>query len=125
MASVDVQGYLTIKDRSKDIIISGGENISSVEIEAALYAHPAVLECAVVAAPDDRWGEVPVAILVLKPGHAASEEELAEHCRQRLAGFKLPRRFEFREQLPKGGTGKILKAELREPLWRGLQKRVH
>lgn len=125
MATVDDDGYLLIKDRSKDIIISGGENISSVEIETALYAHPAVLECSVVAAPDDRWGEIPVAIVVLKPGMTAGAEELEEHCRNSLAGFKIPRRIEFREQLPKGGTGKVLKAELRESFWRGIEKRVH
>jgi fatty-acyl-CoA synthase len=125
MATVDEEGYLLIRDRAKDIIISGGENISSVEIENALYAHPAVLECAVVAAPDEKWGEVPVAVVVLKPGATASPEDLEAHCRGRLAGFKIPKRFDFRSELPKGGTGKILKAELREPFWRGQEKRVH
>lgn len=125
MATLDEHGYVLIKDRSKDIIISGGENISSVEIETALYAHHAVLECAVVSAPDEKWGEVPIAIVVLKPGAAASAEELLEHCRKALASFKVPRRVEFRDQMPKGGTGKILKTELREPFWRGMQSRVH
>lgn len=125
MATLDEHGYVMIKDRSKDIIISGGENISSVEIETALYSHHAVLECAVVAAPDEKWGEAPVAIVVLKPGATASAEELLEHCRTILASFKVPRLVEFREQMPKGGTGKILKAELREPFWRGMQSRVH
>ena len=125
MATLDEQGYATIKDRSKDIIISGGENISSVEIENALYAHPAVLECAVVAAPDEKWGEVPIGIVVLKPGQAATSEDLLAHCREHLAGFKVPKQVELREALPKGGTGKILKAELREPFWKGLEKRVH
>ncbi|MGZ6339243.1 MAG: fatty acid--CoA ligase [Candidatus Limnocylindrales bacterium] len=125
MATVDEQGYLTIKDRSKDIIISGGENISSVEIENALYAHPAVFECAVVAAPDDTWGEVPVAIVALRPGSAATAQELAAHCREHLAAFKVPRRFEFRDQLPKTGTGKLMKGALREPFWEGQEKRVH
>jgi fatty-acyl-CoA synthase len=125
MATMDEHGYVLIKDRSKDIIISGGENISSVEIENALYAHPAVFECAVVAAPDDKWGEIPAALVVLKPNTTATADELIEHCRQHLAGFKIPKRIEFREQLPKGGTGKILKAELREPFWKGMEKRVH
>ena len=125
MATIDEDGYLLIKDRSKDIIISGGENISSVEIETALYAHPAVFECAVVSAPDDQWGEVPVALVVLKPGSTAAADDLLAHCRDHLAGFKMPKRVELREQLPKGGTGKILKAELREPFWRGMEKRVH
>ena len=84
-----------------------------------------MLECAVVAAPDDQWGEIPVAIVALKPGQAASGDELVAHCRAHLAGFKIPKRIEFRAALPKGGTGKILKAELREPFWQGQEKRVH
>jgi fatty-acyl-CoA synthase len=125
MATVDDTGDLLIRDRAKDIIISGGENIASVEIEHALAAHPDVLECAVVAAPDERWGEVPVAVVVPKPGTAPTAEALVAHCRGRLAGFKVPKRVEIRSELPKGGTGKILKAELREPFWRGQPKRVH
>jgi fatty-acyl-CoA synthase len=125
MAVIDEAGYLLIKDRSKDIIISAGENISSVEIEVALAAHAAVLECAVVAAPDARRGEVPVALVVLKPGVAATATQLRTFCRARLAAHKVPRTIEFRESLPKGGTGKILKAELREPFWAGLDSRVH
>jgi fatty-acyl-CoA synthase len=125
MATIDAEGYILIKDRAKDIIISGGENISSVEIENALVSHAAVLECAVVAAPDEQWGEVPVAIVVLKEGAAATEGELREHVRSQLAGFKVPRRVELREALPKGGTGKILKGELREPFWEGREKRVN
>jgi fatty-acyl-CoA synthase len=125
MATIDGAGYLLIKDRSKDIIICAGENISSVEIEVALAAHPAVLECAVIAAPDDKRGEVPVALVVLKPDVTASAKELKAFCRGRLAAFKVPREIQFREALPKGGTGKILKAELREPFWAGLGSRVH
>lgn len=125
MAAIDEAGYVVIKDRSKDVIIRGGENISSVEIENALAAHPAVLECAVVAAPDDQWGEAPVAIVVLKPGASSSADEILVFCRDRLARFKVPREIHFREGLPKGGTGKILKAELREPFWAGLASRVH
>ncbi len=125
MATIDDQGYLLIKDRSKDIIIRGGENISSVEIENAFASHPAVLECAVVAAPDERWGEIPVALVALKPEAQATAQELRAHVRSQLADFKVPRRIEFREGLPKGGTGKILKRELREPFWEGMEKRVH
>jgi fatty-acyl-CoA synthase len=124
MAVVDEQGYVLIKDRSKDIIIRGGENISSVEVENAIMAHPAVLECAVVAAPDKALGEAPVAIVVLKPGATATVKELREHCKERLARFKVPRDIHFRDALPKGGTGKILKAELREPFWKGHEARV-
>ncbi len=125
MATIDEAGYLLIRDRSKDIIISSGENISSVEIEVALGAHPAVLESAVVAAPDDKRGEVPVAIVVLKPDATVTPKELRVFCRQRLAAHKVPREIHFRDALPKGGTGKILKAELREPFWVGLESRVH
>lgn len=125
MATIDEAGYVSIRDRSKDIIISAGENISSVEIEVALGAHPAVLECAVVAAPDERRGEVPVAIVVLKPETAADAKELRAWCRDRLAAHKVPREVHVRDALPKGGTGKILKAELREPFWAGLEARVH
>ena len=126
VAANDEAGYVLIKDRSKDIIISAGENISSVEIEVALGTHPAVLETAVVAAPDARRGEVPVAIVVLKPdAPVATGKELRAHCRRLLAPYKVPREIHFRDALPKGGTGKILKAELREPFWAGLESRVH
>ncbi len=125
MATLDEEGYVLIKDRSKDVIIRGGENISSIDVENAISAHPAVLECAVVAAPDERFGEVPVAIVVLKPGAAATTQELKAHCRANLARFKVPHAFHFRESLPKGGTGKILKTELREPFWKGFEARVH
>ncbi len=124
MATIDAEGYVTIKDRSKDVIIRGGENISSVEIENALAAHPAVLEAAVVAVPDKQWGESPVGIVVLKEGAKATPAELLAHCRTQLAGFKVPREVEIRDALPKGGTGKILKGELREPFWTGMEKRV-
>ncbi|WP_248324617.1 MULTISPECIES: acyl-CoA synthetase [unclassified Caballeronia] len=106
-------GYVRIKDRSKDIIISGGENISSIEVEDALYRHPAVLAVAVVAKPDARWGETPCAFVELKAGAEASAEELIAHCKTLLAGFKVPRAIEFCE-LPKTSTGKIQKFELRK-----------
>ncbi|SAK46901.1 acyl-CoA synthetase [Caballeronia catudaia] len=106
-------GYVRIKDRSKDIIISGGENISSIEVEDVLYRHPAVLAVAVVAKPDARWGETPCAFVELKPGAHASVEELIAHCKAQLAGFKVPRAIEFCE-LPKTSTGKIQKFALRK-----------
>ena len=113
LATVDSEGYLLIVDRAKDIIISGGENIASVEVENALYAHPAVLECAVVAEADEKWGEVPKAVVVLKTGTTASADELINFCRERIAKFKLPRIVQFVNELPKTGSGKILKRELR------------
>ncbi|MGH8783019.1 acyl-CoA synthetase [Paraburkholderia sp.] len=105
-------GYIRIRDRSKDIIISGGENISSIEVEDVLYLHPAVAVAAVVAMPDAKWGEVPCAFVELKPGEYATVEEIVAHCRQHLAGFKVPKAVEFGE-LPKTSTGKIQKFELR------------
>jgi fatty-acyl-CoA synthase len=124
MAVVDPDGYITIVDRNKDIIISGGENISSVEIEKVLFQHPAILESAVVGVPDDRWSEVPKALVALRPGATATENELIGFCRGRLASIKAPRSVEFLESLPKGGTGKILKAQLRAPYWEAREKRV-
>ena len=106
-------GYIKIKDRSKDIIISGGENISSIEVEDVLYRHPAVLAAAVVAKPDDKWGETPCAFLELKPGAEVTKEDIVAHCKQYLAGFKVPRYIVFGE-LPKTSTGKIQKFELRK-----------
>ncbi len=106
-------GYIQLKDRSKDIIISGGENISSIEVEDALYKHPAVASCGVVARPDDKWGETPVAYVELKPGMSASEDEIIEHCRKLLARFKCPRTVIFAE-IPKTSTGKIQKFRLRD-----------
>jgi len=106
-------GYIQLKDRSKDIIISGGENISSIEVEDALYKHPAVQAAAVVARPDDKWGETPCAFIELKPGARATSDELIAHCRKNLAGYKCPRHVVFVE-LPKTSTGKIQKFKLRE-----------
>ncbi|HEX6113047.1 MAG TPA: acyl-CoA synthetase [Geminicoccaceae bacterium] len=106
-------GYIEIKDRSKDIIISGGENISSIEVEGALYRHPAVLEAAVVARPDDKWGETPCAFVTLKEGASVTERELIDHCRKILAHFKCPKSVVFTD-LPKTSTGKVQKNVLRE-----------
>jgi len=106
-------GYIQLKDRSKDIIISGGENISSIEVEDALYKHPAVMAAAVVALPDEKWGEVPCAFVELRDGVETSAETIVAHCREHLAGFKVPKRIIFGE-LPKTSTGKIQKFVLRE-----------
>ena len=114
IAVVDPDGYLTLVDRKKDLIISGGENVSTVEVEHAMSAHPAVHEVAVVGVPDDRWGEVPKAWVALRPGAEATEEELLAFTRERLAGFKTPKSVVFLDELPHGGTGKIMKHDLRQ-----------
>jgi fatty-acyl-CoA synthase len=125
MAVWDEDGYVQIVDRKKDIIISGGENISSIEVERAIAAHPAVFECAVVSAPDPQWGEVPAAFVVPKPGQTLDQPALCEFLKPRLAKFKMPRHFQFVDTpLPKTGTGKILKRNLREALWSGKESRV-
>jgi fatty-acyl-CoA synthase len=113
IAVVHPDGYVTIVDRKKDLIISGGENVSSVEVEKVLAGHPAVLEVAVVGMPHDQWGEVPQAWVVRRAGADASTEELVVFARERLAGFKVPRDIRFVDELPRGGTGKVQKAELR------------
>jgi fatty-acyl-CoA synthase len=110
----DHDGYLFIVDRLKDMIVSGGENIASSEIERVLYEHDAVLEAAVVGRPDDRWGEVPVAFVVLRPGASATPEVLLEHCRAQLARFKVPRQVRFLDALPRNPSGKVLKRDLRD-----------
>lgn len=125
MAVWDEEGYIHIVDRKKEIIISGGENISSIEVERAICMHEAVLECAVVAAPDEEWGEVPAAVISVKPGYDLTEEALLDFLKSRLGRFKLPRRMEFLEDpLPKTGTGKIRKLILRERFWSDKEKRV-
>jgi len=121
MATIDENGYVLIVDRKKDIIVSGGENISSLEVEKTLLAHPAVYEAAVIPVPNPRWGEVPKALIALKPGMQLSEAELLEFCRGRLAHYKCPRSVDFLDALPKTGTGKILKKELRKKYWSGTE----
>jgi fatty-acyl-CoA synthase len=119
MATWNKEGYILIVDRKKDIIVSGGENVSSLEVEKVLLSHPAVLEVAVLPVPDATWGEVPKALVVLKPGAHANESELIDHCRARLAHYKCPRSVEYLETLPRTGTGKILKRDLRKQYWHG------
>jgi fatty-acyl-CoA synthase len=118
-------GYIELRDRQKDIIISGGENISTIEVEQAIVSHPAVLECAVVAMPHDHWGERPKAFVVLKPAAAVSGEEIIEHVRSRLARFKAPEEVEIVDALPKTSTGKIQKYVLRDQVWAGRDKRIN
>src|SRR5439155_17491816 len=105
-------------------IISGGENISTIEIEQAVASHPAVMEVAVISIPDEKWGEVPKAFVVLKEGQSATEAEIIDHCRQRIAHFKCPKAIEFGE-LPKTSTGKVQKFVLRDKEWAGQDKRIH
>jgi fatty-acyl-CoA synthase len=117
-------GYVELRDRKKDIIISGGENISTIEVERVLYQHPAVLEAAIVGIPDEKWGEVPKAFITLKPDAQATAEEIIAFCRERIARFKCPKAVEF-GPLPKTSTGKIQKFKLREKEWAGYEKRIH
>jgi fatty-acyl-CoA synthase len=118
-------GNVEIRDRAKDVIISGGENISTIEVSQAIDRHPAVLECAVVAVPDEKWGERPKAFVVLKRGKEATEHELIEFCKERIARFKAPDAIEFMDELPKTSTGKVQKFVLREKEWAGYEKQVH
>ncbi|WP_462411750.1 long-chain-fatty-acid--CoA ligase [Neobacillus sp. Marseille-QA0830] len=122
LAVTHPDGYIEIRDRAKDLIISGGENISSTEVEGVLYRHPAVLECAVIAIPDEKWGEVPMAIIVLQPGATPTEAEIIEFCRSEMAHFKAPKVVEFVDALPKTATGKLQKYRLRELHWTGPKK---
>jgi fatty-acyl-CoA synthase len=125
MAVIDKEGYITIVDRKKDIIISGGENISSVEVEKVIQDHPAVFEVVVIGVPDKKWGEVPKALIILKEGEDTTEEDIIIHVKTHLAGYKAPKSVEFRSDFPKGGTGKILKRDLRNPYWEGYSKRIN
>jgi len=117
--------YLVISDRKKDVIITGGENVSSVEVEDCLYQHPAVAEAAVIGVPDAKWGETVKALVVLRSASGATEADLIEHCRSRLSHFKCPTSVEVRESLPRTATGKLQKFKLREPYWRGLERKVN
>jgi acyl-CoA synthetase (AMP-forming)/AMP-acid ligase II len=125
VARRDEQGCFYIVDRSRDMIISGGLNVYPAEVESILHEHPAIAEVAVVGVPDERWGEAVKAVVVLRAGSSASEAELVEHCRARLAGYKKPQSVDFVAELPKGSTGKILKREIRERYWQGVTRRVH
>jgi long-chain acyl-CoA synthetase len=121
---MDDEGFLFIVDRVKDMIVSGGENVYSTEVESAISKHPAVASCAVFGIPSERWGEAVHAVVVLKESEAVTAEEIRAHCKTLIAGYKCPGSVEFREALPVSGAGKTLKHVLREPFWRGLDRRV-
>jgi long-chain acyl-CoA synthetase len=126
VAYMDDHGYFYIVDRAKDMIISGGENIYTTEVENAIYAHPAVLEAAVVGIPHETWGETVHAEVVLKPGATLTADELIAHCRTLIGGYKVPRSVHVRgDALPKSGAGKILKRDLRAPFWEGRDRGVN
>jgi fatty-acyl-CoA synthase len=123
--SIDESGYLTISDRKKDVIITGGENVSSIEVEDVVFSHPAVTEVAVIGVPDDKWGEMVTALIVRAEGTEVSEEEIIAHCRGKIAGFKIPKRVEFRDAIPRTATGKIQKFKLREAFWATSERQVN
>jgi fatty-acyl-CoA synthase len=123
--TIDDEGYLTIVDRKKDVIITGGENVSSIEVEDALHGHPAVAEVAVIGVPDEKWGETVKALVVPTPEHAdITAQELIAHCREKLAHYKCPTTIELRDGLPRTATGKLQKFRLREPYWEGKDRLV-
>jgi long-chain acyl-CoA synthetase len=124
VATWDEDGYVFIVDRAKDMIISGGENIYSTQVEAAIHKHPAVLEAAVIGVPDDEWGEAVKAVVVLKPGETATEQEIIDTARENLASYQKPKSVDFVDSLPKAPTGKILKRELRDPYWKDQDRNV-
>ena len=121
----DADGYLFIHDRVKDMIVSGAENVYPAEVESALFDHPAVLDAAVVGVPDAHWGEAVKAVVQLRPGHTATEDELIEHCKARIARYKCPKSVEFADVLPRNPTGKLLRRELRERYWKDRDRRVN
>lgn len=123
--AIDDDGYLGILDRKKDVIISGGENVSSIEVEDTLFSHPAVAEVAVIGVPDERWGETVKALVVLAPEASADEDELIAHCRDRLAHYKCPTSVELRDALDRTATGKLQKYKLRAPYWEGRERQVN
>jgi fatty-acyl-CoA synthase len=122
---IDDESYVVISDRKKDVIISGGENVSSIEVEDCLYQHPAVAEACVIGVPDEKWGEMVMALIVLKPGADASAEDLIAHCKGALAGFKCPKAIEFRTEFARTSTGKLQKFKIRAPYWEGREKLVN
>jgi len=122
---IDEDNYVTISDRKKDVIISGGENVSSIEVEDAIFQHPDVVEVAVIGIPDDKWGELVTALVVTTEGSALAEDDVIAWTKQRLAGYKCPKRVEFRSSLARTATGKLQKFKLREPFWVGRDRQVN
>ncbi|MGA1362769.1 MAG: AMP-binding protein [Ilumatobacteraceae bacterium] len=123
--SLGGNGYLTIADRKKDVIISGGENVSSIEVEDAIFSHPEVAEVAVIGIPDDKWGELVLGLVVRTPGSSLAEDELIAYVKTKLAGYKCPKRIEFRTELARTATGKLQKFKLRAPYWEGRERQVN
>ena len=123
--SIGSDHYLTISDRKKDVIISGGENVSSIEVEDAIFSHPDVAEVAVIGVPDDKWGELVLALVVKTPGSTLSEDELIAYAKTKLAGYKCPKRIEFRDVLARTATGKLQKFKLRDEFWAGRERKVN
>jgi fatty-acyl-CoA synthase len=123
--TIDDEGYVTISDRKKDVIISGGENVSSIEVEDVLFSHPAVAEVCVIGVPDEKWGETVKALVVVAEGASVTEEDLIEHCRGHLAHYKCPTSVEFRDVLARTATGKLQKFKLRAPFWEGRERQVN
>jgi acyl-CoA synthetase (AMP-forming)/AMP-acid ligase II len=123
--SLDEEHHVTISDRKKDVIISGGENVSSIEVEDALFSHPAVAEVCVIGVPHDKWGETIKALVVFAPGQSATERELIDHCRERLAHYKCPTSIVVRDELARTATGKLQKFKLRAPYWEGRERQVN
>ncbi|MCL1962403.1 MAG: long-chain-fatty-acid--CoA ligase [Desulfovibrionaceae bacterium] len=121
---MDEDGYVYIVDRIKDMIITGGENVYSVEVERVISTHPAVAACAVIGIPDEQWGETVMAVIVKRAGAEPGEEEIVDHCKAHIAGYKCPRRVRFVDALPLSGAGKILKSQLRDPYWQGRERKV-
>jgi acyl-CoA synthetase (AMP-forming)/AMP-acid ligase II len=122
--SMDEEGFVYIQDRVKDMVVSGGENVYPREVEEVVFKHPAIADVAVIGVPDEKWGEAIKAIVVLREGAELEAEELIEHCRGQLAGYKIPRSVDFIDELPRNPSGKVLKRELREPYWEGHRRRV-
>jgi fatty-acyl-CoA synthase len=122
--TLDNEGYVYVQDRVKDMIVSGGENVYPRVVEDVLFAHPAVADCAVIRVPDPQWGETVKAVVALREGTAATDEEIMDFCRGKLGGFERPRSVDFVGSLPRNASGKVLKRELREPHWEGLGRRV-
>jgi acyl-CoA synthetase (AMP-forming)/AMP-acid ligase II len=123
--SIGENQYLTISDRKKDVIISGGENVSSIEVEDAVFSHSEVAEVAVIGVPDEKWGELVLALVVKTPGSALTADELIAYTKTKLAGYKCPKRIEFREALARTATGKLQKFKLREEFWAGRERKVN
>jgi long-chain acyl-CoA synthetase len=123
-AYMDADGFIYIVDRFKDMIVSGGENVYSGEVESAIASHPAVAACAVIGIPCAQWGEAVHAVVVLKPDNEVASTQIIEHCRRQIAGYKTPKSVEFRTALPLSGAGKVLKRDLREPFWAGKDRGV-